>query len=206
MEVCGNSLDDNCNGFIDEDCNINLNLVIFIQGYYQGLSVMNSPLNSPVISDTIVIKLASSVYPYAIQFIDTTFISVEGEVVTEFPNSILNSQYYIVVEHRNSLQTWSALPVLFDQTSISYDFTDAANKAFGNNLCSNGDGTFSIFSGDLNKNGQINNEDLLIMENAFVDFVENYHLYDISGDNNIESYDYSLLENNVFNSILLSKP
>ena len=206
LEVCGNSLDDNCNGFIDEDCNINLNLTIFIQGYYQGLSVMNSPLNSPVISDTIVIKLASSVFPYSIQFIDTTFISVEGEVVTEFPNSILNSQYYIVVEHRNSLQTWSASPVLFDQTSISYDFTDAANKAFGNNLCSNGDGTFSIFSGDLNKNGQINNEDLLIMENAFVDFVENYHLYDISGDNNIESYDYSLLENNAFNSILLSKP
>lgn len=205
-EICGNSTDDNCDGFIDEGCNVNLNLTIFIQGYYQGASTLSSPINSPGISDTVIISLASTVSPYTILYRDTTLISIGGNVVAEFPSAILNSGFYIVIDHRNSLETWSSLPVLMDQNSVDYDFSDAANKAFGNNLFNNGDGTFSIFSGDLNKDDQINNADLLIMENELIEFVESYNQNDITGDNNVESSDYSLLENNSINILQISRP
>lgn len=206
LEICGNSIDDDCDNAIDEDCNVLLNVTVYLQGFYQSLTTMNSPLNSPVISDSIIVMLASSVFPYQILHIDTTFVSVNGNIDAEFPTSILNDQFYIVVDHRNSLQTWSSIPVLFDQNLITYDFTNAANKAHGNNLFNNGDGTFSIFSGDVNKDGQINQNDLFMLENALPDFTGNYNQYDISGDNMIESYDYSLIENNSVNVILLSKP
>jgi len=153
-----------------------------------------------------VIKLASSVMPYTVLFTDTTFVSTNGDVAAVFPSAILNSSFYIVIEHRNSIQTWSANAVLADQSVINYDFTNAISKAFGNNLADNGDGTFSLFSGDVNKDGQIDNSDYQMLENGVNNFIVNYNLLDLTGDNILESADFSIIENNFSGNISIEKP
>jgi len=206
IEICGNNIDDNCDGQVDEGCEITINLKVFIQGYYLGGSLLNSPLNSIGVSDTIIIKLASAIPPFPVLFSDTTFISTSGNVVAVFPAAILNSEFYIVVEHRNSIQTWSSSSILIDQSTVTYDFTNSISKAFGNNLVANGDGTFSLFSGDVNKDGIVNIDDYLLLENELLFFSNSYSVLDLTGDNSIESSDYSLIENNIHNNIYIQKP
>ncbi|MBP9924018.1 MAG: hypothetical protein KBF92_09320, partial [Bacteroidia bacterium] len=206
IEICGNSIDDNCDGDIDEGCSISINLKVFIQGYYLGSLMQNSPLNSLSLSDTVIVKLAISVSPYTVLYSDTTFITVSGDIEALFPPAILNSEFYIIVEHRNSIQTWSSNSILIDQNNIIYDFTNSIGKAFGNNLADNGDGTFSLLSGDVNKDGVINDIDYLLLENGLLNLTENYTVLDLTGDNLIESSDFSLIENNIQNNISIQKP
>ena len=118
----------------------------------------------------------------------------------------MNSEFYIIVEHRNSIQTWSSNSILIDQNNIIYDFTNSIGKAFGNNLADNGDGTFSLLSGDVNKDGVINDIDYLLLENGLLNLTENYTVLDLTGDNLIESSDFSLIENNIQNNISIQKP
>ncbi|MBK6987761.1 MAG: hypothetical protein IPH33_05720 [Bacteroidetes bacterium] len=206
IEICGNSIDDNCDGDIDEGCSVSINLKVFIQGYYLGSLSQNSPLNSQSLSDTVIVKLAISVSPYTVLYSDTTFITVSGDIEALFPPAILNSEFYIIVEHRNSIQTWSSNYILIDQNNIIYDFTNSIGKAFGNNLADNGDGTFSLLSGDVNKDGVINDIDYLLLENGLLNLTENYTVLDLTGDNLIESSDFSLIENNIQNNISIQKP
>ncbi|MBK7571749.1 MAG: hypothetical protein IPI10_09055 [Bacteroidetes bacterium] len=206
IEICGNSIDDNCDGDIDEGCSISINLKVFIQGYYLGSLMQNSPLNSLSLSDTVIVKLAFIRLPYPVLYSDTTFISISGDIDALFPSAILNSEFYIVVDHRNSIQTWSSDSVLIDQNNIIYDFTNSIGKAFGNNLADNGDGTFSLLSGDVNKDGVINDIDYLLLENGLLNLTENYTFLDLTGDNLIESSDFSLIENNIQNNISIQKP
>ena len=206
IEICGNSIDDNCDGDIDEGCSVSINLKVFIQGYYLGSLSQNSPLNSQSLSDSVIVKLALSVSPYTVLYSDTTFITVSGDIEALFPPAILNSEFYIIVEHRNSIQTWSSNSILIDQNNIIYDFTNSIGKAFGNNLADNGDGTFSLLSGDVNKDGVINDIDYLLLENGLLNLTENYTFLDLTGDNLIESSDFSLIENNIQNNISIQKP
>ena len=46
----------------------------------------------------------------------------------------------------------------FNSTSINYDFTLTADKAYGNNEADLGDGRFAIFNGDIDQNKIINLE------------------------------------------------
>ena len=87
-----------------------------------------------------------------------------------------------------------------------YDFTNSIGKAFGNNLADNGDGTFSLLSGDVNKDGVVNDIDYLLLENGLLNLTENYTVLDLTGDNLIESSDFSLIENNIQNNISIQKP
>lgn len=205
-EICGNNIDDNCNGQIDEGCSVVFNIKVFIEGYYQSASLQTSPLNSLTLCDTIFIKLASSVSPYSILYSTTTFISTTGNIVASFPSVILSGSFYLVIDHRNSLETWSTLPISINQNPMTYDFTNTSNKAFGNNQKSNGDGTFSILSGDVNKDGQINFADYQLLESELNSFVNLYNVYDLTGDNCVESADFSLIENNINGAFIVRKP
>ncbi|MBL0097200.1 MAG: hypothetical protein IPP46_12470 [Bacteroidetes bacterium] len=40
-----------------------------------------------------------------------------------FPGSSIGNSYYIVVRHRNAIETWSKFPILFNGTAVTYDFT-----------------------------------------------------------------------------------
>ena len=87
--------------------------------------------------------------------------------------------------------------MLFNSVSLSYDFSLAANKAFGNNQADLGDGKFALYSGDIDQNKIINTNDFSEIKNKTQLFLSGYLIDDLTGDNLIESADFSLVENNI---------
>ena len=197
--MCGNGIDDDCDGFIDEDCSVTLQLKLFINGFYINNGVMNAtvdPDNFPSICDTLIVEIRNDIFPFNVNYTDTSILDINGNVNLVFPGSQGHS-YFIAIHHRNALETWSTFPVLFNAQTINYSFADAIDKAYGNNLKDLGDGNFALFSGDIDQNGSINIDDFLLIESQLELFGTGYLKEDISGDGIIESLDFCLFENNL---------
>ena len=198
-EICGNGIDDNCNGFTDENCSVTLQLKLFINGFYKGGGLMNAtvdPINLPNICDTLIVELRNNSFPFSVNYTDTSILDISGNASFNFPQSQGHS-YFLAVHHRNSLETWSAFPVLFNAQTINYSFADSIGKAYGNNLKNLGDGNFALFNGDVDQNGEINTNDFTRIENQLEAFGTGYLKEDISGDAIVESTDFCLFENNI---------
>jgi len=178
-------------------CTTTLNLKVYIQGYYASAGLMSPVLSNQGIgsnsslTDSIDVILRNSTSPYAIAATKRVALNTNGTAVAILP--ILTGSYYIVVKHRNALETWSALPV---SGSIgSYDFTTNANKAYGNNMILVDTGKWAFYSGDLNGDGNIDVVDMNILgnENAFT----GYQRSDINGSGTVNSADSAPVELNV---------
>ena len=78
------------------------------------------------------------------------FIDMDGTItITDIPGA-LSGNYFIVIKHRQSVETWSAAPVSFAGSAITYDFTIAASQAFGNNQKDVDEGgIFGLWGGDV---------------------------------------------------------
>lgn len=198
-EICGNGIDDNCNGLIDESCPVTLSVKVYIEGFYKSgttMAAVANPTSFPTLCDTVTVELHSTVSPFGILFSDKKTIDINGNGTFSFPTARAFS-YYIVVKHRNSLDTWSASPVLMNAATITYNFSDAINKAFGSNQKLLATGIYGMVSGDADKNGAINTTDLSAIETKAALFSTGYQATDLNGDLVVEAVDYSLVENNL---------
>lgn len=108
-------------------CVVNLQLRLFIEGFYQGNNQMAGVLN-PVSSDTVIVSLADTAAPYTVQYTARGIVGVNGYVTLVFPGAVWNTARYIVIRHRNSLETWSKVPFVFGASGNTEDFTDAASS------------------------------------------------------------------------------
>jgi len=98
------------------------NLTVLIEGFYDGSLAM--------IPDTVTVELRDT-SPYYL-LVDKTkiFINSDGNGSGNF--AVDGTPYYIVVKHRNGIETWSATPQTFISGTLTYDFTTAAaNNAYG---------------------------------------------------------------------------
>lgn len=185
-----------------------LNLRAYIQGFYCGGDRMNAvvdPTTRPLDCDTVTLKLAATAAPYSIQFSSTAILTTTGDAVFRFPLAAISTSYYLVLQHRNSLEVWSSTAVALN-VNTSYNFTTSAAVAYGSNLANLGDGNFALWSGDIDQNGQIDLVDLNAEESALQNFLIGYVLSDITGDCIAEASDYSLLENNVASGKTILRP
>jgi hypothetical protein len=187
---------------------------LFLQGFYRGngqMAAVIDPIVKPALCDTISMSLVSAISPYPVVHSDTTILSISGDAYFSFPEIVFNNSYYIVLNHHNSLQTWSGLPVTFTTDTISYDFTHNSNSAYGENLFSFPDGRTALFAGDITgedgmQDGSIDLHDYYLLQSDLTMFIAGYHKDDLNGDHVIESADYSLLENNVEQGITVLRP
>lgn len=70
-------------------------------------------------------------------------------------------EYYLAVRHRNHLGAMSAMPAALSKTATVLDFTGDVNNTFGgiNGIAVLGDGNLGLYSGDFDRNGQVQNTD-----------------------------------------------
>jgi len=67
--------------------------------------------------------LASPNSPYSNIYTDEEVVLTNGIANLNFPIAALNNSFYVVVRHRNAIETWSKTPILFNTSSKSLDLT-----------------------------------------------------------------------------------
>jgi hypothetical protein len=153
--------------------------------------------------DNVTIELHNTSAPFATFATTTAMLKTNGDAVATFSSAPVGS-FYIVVKHRNSLETWSANPVTIGASS-TYDFTDAATKAYGSKMILVG-GKYAIYNGDINQDGFIEALDYTQLFNDSDNLLEGYQTTDLNGDGFVEALDYPILFNNSDNLIETSHP
>jgi hypothetical protein len=188
-----------------------LNLKAYIQGYYAGAGLMENVLYNQGVAaitgtqcDTIQIELRQSTAPFTIASSSTQVINTNG-TFTFNGTAAIGQSYYIVIKHRNGLQTWSANPVLLTENTM-YDFTTASNKAYGSNQSEVESGVWALFSGDLNGDENIDLLDLGNLETDISNFQFGYFATDINGDGNVDLLDSPIVEENINAFVFSSHP
>jgi hypothetical protein len=89
---------------------------------------------------------------------------------------------------------------------LTYDFTTAADKAYGNNMIQLESGVYGFYSGDLNQDGFVESGDYPSLYNDSDAGLEGYYSTDLNGDGFVESGDYPILFNNSDSGIEISRP
>lgn len=175
-----------------------LNLKALIQGFYD-------PISNKMLKDTVKICLRSSSSPYITIDSATSVLDSNGTGNFSFSNAVNSVPYYLIVRHRNALETWSALGQSFTSGNLNYDFTLSSSQAYGNNLLLKGS-KYTVYSGDANQDGAVDASDLAMVSNDAANFLPGYSSTDVNGDNIVDGSDLSIVDNNAYDFISLIRP
>jgi len=189
-----------------------LNLTLFLEGLWNGVG-MNEAQNDmgsqwgAGVADHVTVELHDGTTPYGLVWSQADVpVSTSGAASISTIPAIHSSSYYLVIKHRNSVETWSGAPVSFAGSPITYNFTDNANKAFGDNQANLGSGAYGIYGGDVNLDGILDSNDLGDVDNDANNFVMGYVATDANGDGVVDSNDMGLVDNNANAFIMVIVP
>jgi hypothetical protein len=163
-----------------------LSLTALIQGFYNG-GVMTT--------DTVAVELHNATSPYALVESKKGVLNTAGAGTFTFKTGMNGISYYIVVRHRNSIETWSASGNTFSASTLSYNLTSAQSQAYGSNLVLKG-AKWCIFGGDVNQDGGVDLYDLSAVDNDNANFATGYVNTDVNGDGIVDLFDLSIVDNN----------
>jgi hypothetical protein len=158
-------------------------------------------------SDTLMIQLREQVSPYEPVDVKKAVLSNTGNALLNFDNIKPGRSYYIIALHRNSIETWSSIPVLIPSagSTISYNFTTGVGKAFGNNMVIV-QGAASFFAGDVNLDYSVDGSDLSRVDNDASAFQTGYIPTDVNNDDIVDGTDAQIVDNNAANFVNLVRP
>jgi len=202
--------DNGTNISIVNSCSITLNLQLFLEGYYDGSGTMKPVLmnqgvgNNTSVTDSIDVELHGNVAPFATASSTRVLLNTNGMSTCSFPVSAGN--YYIVVKHRNTVQTWSATPVFIGTLPVSYNFSSANGQAYGGNLIEVETGVWALYTGDITQDENVDLLDLGNLETEITNFAFGYEPSDLNGDGNVDLLDSPMLETNVNSFVFSSHP
>ncbi|MBK8983707.1 MAG: hypothetical protein IPM38_15660 [Ignavibacteria bacterium] len=174
-----------------------LTLNALIQGFY------NENSNS-MVQDSITVILRNTSSPYEVIDSSKSVLNTSGAGNFSFMNVFNDAPYYIQLEHRNSIETWSRSPgQKFTGSVLNYDFTDSVSKAYGSNLIliDNSPLKYSVYNGDADKDGTIDLADGSLVDNDIMNFALGYLPTDINGDGLIDVADAVITDNNAYNFV-----
>ncbi len=158
-----------------------------LQGFWDG-DQMNE--------DTVTVIVRNALIPYNILDSAKVLLNSNGYALVNFDNISSGIYYYLVVKHRNSIETWSKSVIQFNTGDpIVYDFTTSKTKAYGDNqiLVS---GEYCIYGGDVDQSGSVNLTDVIEIYNNSIGFSYGYDVTDVTGNNLTNLEDVILVYNN----------
>ena len=182
----------------------NLQLTLLLEALYAGGGLMHEAKNEDQlpelgagIADTISVEFHDTAnYNHIIYTAGNIELSTSGIALINALPCSMNDSYYITLQHRNSIETVSAVPVSFAAPVISYDFTTAASQAYENNLKAVTGGFFVVYGGDATKDGIVDLSDMVAIDNASRIALPGYNPEDVNGDGIVDISDMVLIDNN----------
>ena len=178
-----------------------LNLKLFIEGFYDSsIDEMKPVMANQGIGvsitnvDTITVELRDAANYSLIASTDAT-LQTDGTAVCTYPTAPSGS-FYVAVKHRSAIQTWSNAPVTVGSSAVSYDFTNAASKAYGANMIQMEPNVWGFYGGDINQDESVDNTDA---DSLFMDIESSAFgnlATDLNGDGSVDNSD---LDNFFFN-------
>jgi hypothetical protein len=179
--------------------NTTLNLKLYLEGFYESNGFMRPGLTNQGLgsdfnaTDTITVELHDALFPLTITATAKGILKLNGTNTFTFP--LQSTPQYIVIKHRNSIETWSSAPVSMSKI-VEYNFTTSSTKAFGNNMAQIEPGVWAIYSGDINQDGTVDSNDMAEVDNDASLFAFGYIRTDCTGDGGTDSSDMLILDNN----------
>jgi len=177
----------------------NFNISAVPEGFY------NSSTNSLNAKDTVRAFLRSASSPYNI--IDSSKALIDSVSFTgsfKF-NTAPSGTYYVVIKHRNSIETWSRSSgeIYNPMTLGSYNFSDSLSKAYGSNMkqVDFSPVRFAAYSGDVDQDGSVDASDVSSIDNDAYNSVTGYVNTDLTGDKFVDAIDVSIVDNNSSNIV-----
>lgn len=171
------------------------NIIAAPEGFY------NTTTQRLSMRDTVRIQLRNSASPYAV--VDSAKAILDSATLTAsvlFLNAP-NGSYYIVFKHRNSIETWSKTPQVYNiEASLLYNFTTSQAQAFGDNLKLKGT-KWVIYGGDANQDGAVDATDVQTIDNDAANFESGYVPTDLNGDGFVDGSDFTIGDNNASNFV-----
>lgn len=193
------------------------NSKVFIQGFYTSGGFMQNGgtgyLNvvgispDPTDADTVFISAMAPTNPYAEVDRKWGILKTNGNISVVFgPTVLIGNSYYIKINHHNSIETWSAAPVLISSPT-TYLFTPSASRAFGNNMIETPDQMgWAIYSGDINQDEAIDGLDFLLLDASIQNGEGGYSDSDLNGDGSVDGLDYLILDANIQAGVGVIRP
>ena len=188
-----------------------VNLKLYIEGFYDASTDAMVPVkanqgvgSSTVDVDAITVELRDPL-TFAIAATTTANLQTNGNAMATFTTPISGS-YYLVIKHRNAIQTWSSNTVTVGSSPLAYDFTNAITNAFGSNMILVDPGIWAFFSGDINQDEVIDGSD----STDLINNIENLNFgvlpTDLNGDGVVDGSDSTTLINNTEDLIFSQHP
>ena len=177
-----------------------LSITYYPEGLFNGTGLNKAQgiagaMYTGTTADKVTLKLHdASDYATVIYTLADINLSTSGLIVANIPSNY-SGNYTISVHHRNTIETASSSAVSFSAGSVSYNFTDLASKAYGNNLKPSGT-AFVAFGGDVNQDGMIDGLDLVAADNAAAQATSGYVAEDFNGDGVVNQSDLLSLTTN----------
>ena len=165
-----------------------------IEGFYDSGS-------NTMVEDTVTVILKNTIAPYTTIDQSKVKLNTSGNGFVKFRQAVNGTNYYLVVQHRNSIETWSKLGQQFTNSEMIYNFTTASIQAFGDNMKLKGT-EWCIYGGDMTsstpgiQDGLVDGSDLAAVDNDNTNFVTGYVATDLTGEQIVDGSDLAIVDNN----------
>lgn len=126
---------------------------------------------------------------------DGDVVDVDG--TSAVPFNISKGTYYVVVNHKSHLGVMTASPIVISGAGVSVDFTLSESYSQGGSLSvmQLPNGTYAIFAGDTDGNGQVQNSDILSIQPLIG--TPGYLSQDVDLNGQVQNIDLFLVQPNI---------
>ncbi|MEP7146291.1 MAG: hypothetical protein ABI792_04730, partial [bacterium] len=180
---------------------------IYFRGVIEGM--WDAPADT-LRSDSLTLYLREDFPPYNIVDSSKLKLDNDGYGTFWFTNALNYTNYYIAARNRNSIETWSATTFQYtpDLVSYIYDFTFSPLQAYGVNEVQVDilPDLYAFYSGDVNQDGSVNLNDILLVYNDANSFISGYVPSDVNNDNVTNLADILITSNNFAKFIVKITP